>query len=311
MRALILAAGLGERMRPLSNLLPKPALPVRGLPVIGYSLRLLAHHGIREVVINLHHLPDALRASVERWCPTGMQLHWSVESELLGTGGAIRRVADFLHKEDPCLLLAGDMLLDADLSRLIESHRSRGDSITFLLRDDPRAPLFGTIGVDAHGEVRRIGRCFDRGKEVRAGIYAHATVISARALETLPERSAFNHLEDWVAPALADGMTDVRGEVWSTKECVWEPVGTPAEYLQTNLHPPELSYVDREELTRETGTRCEGSLVVGPGVSLGQGCRLENVVVWEGETVPAGLQAKDGVFAGGEFHACGSGAEAC
>lgn len=304
MRGLILAAGLGERMRPLSALRPKPALPVRGLPVAAYGMRLLARHGVTEAALNTHHLPDVLRRAVEPWVPPGLDVTWSHEVHLLGTGGALRRLAAFLVESDPCLVLAGDMLLDADLSKLADLHHSRGDAVTFLLRKDARAPLFGTIGVDAEGRVRRIGRHFDLGGEVRAGVYAHATLLSARALAALPEREAFNHLTDWIAPLLAGGAEDIRAEVQGPGECLWEPVGIPREYLRVNLHPPGLSYADSDAITRETGTHCEGDLVVGSGASLGEDAVLERAVVWDGERVPAGLRARGGVFAGGVFHPC-------
>jgi len=309
MRGLILAAGLGERIRPLSDLRPKPALPVRGLPVIGFSLRLLARHDVRDVVINRHHLPERLSAITETARPAGTTIRWSDETSLLGTGGALRRVADFLRESDPCLLLAGDMLLDADLSKLVDLHRTRGDAVTFLLKEDHRAPLFGTIGVDADGRVRRVGRHFDLGGEVKAGIYAHATVLSAAALASLPERDAFNHLSDWIVPRLAEGSDDVRGEVLADGECSWEPVGTLAEYLDVNLHFPALSYVDPAALARETGTRCEGGVVLGAGAILGEGALLERSVVWDGERVPAGFRGCDGVFAGGRFHPCAAAVE--
>jgi NDP-sugar pyrophosphorylase family protein len=304
MRALILAAGLGERMRPLSELRPKPALPVRGLPVIGFGLRLLARHGVDEVIVNRHHLPEALSRAADAWRPRSVRLAWSDEPRLLGTGGAIRRVASFLCESDPCLLLAGDMLLDADLAKLADLHVARGDAVTFLLKEDRRAPLFGTIGVDAQGRVRRVGRHFDLGGEVRAGVYVHATVLSARALATLPGREAFNHLTDWIVPLLAEGAQDVRAELLSEDEGCWEPVGTPAEYLAANLSLPRLSYADPADLARETGTRCDGDVVVGSGASLGRGVDLSRVVVWDRERVPDGLRARDGVFAGGRFHPC-------
>ncbi len=93
---MILAAGLGTRLEPLSKLRPKPAMPVRGLPVIGYVLRLLQHHGVTEAIVNLHHRADELAATLERCRPAGMTVHLSREEVLLGTGGGIRRAADFL-----------------------------------------------------------------------------------------------------------------------------------------------------------------------------------------------------------------------
>ena len=145
---MIVAAGLGTRLRPLTDLRPKPAVPVRGLPLISYSLALLAHHGVDEVVITAHHLPDVLEQAARRHCPASIELCFSREPTLLDTGGGVRKVASFLRESDPCLLLGGDMLLDADLGSLVDLHRSRGDAITLLLKEDPRASRFGTLGVD-------------------------------------------------------------------------------------------------------------------------------------------------------------------
>jgi NDP-sugar pyrophosphorylase family protein len=303
---MIVAAGLGTRLRPLSELRPKPAMPVRGIPLIAYQLALLSHCGVSETAINVHHLPEVLREAAERYKPPGMTLQFSIETELLDTGGGIRRVADFLRESDPCLILGGDMLLDADLAGLITQHEACGNAITMLLRDDPRTRIFGSIGVDAEGCVRRIGKRFDLGGEQAAGIYTWVNIVAARAFEQLPERDVFSHLDHWIAPMLANGARDIRGSVTPDTQCVWEPVGTPAEYLAANLNPPALSYIDPDRLARAMGVRFEPDLVIGAGATLEPGASLRRTVVWDEEHVPAGIRASDGVFAGGAFHSCES-----
>jgi mannose-1-phosphate guanylyltransferase len=239
-------------------------------------------------------------------CPTGIDLRFSIEAELLDTGGGIRRVADFLRESDPCLIVAGDMLLDADLSALVATHRERGDAWTLLLRDgDPREKAFGTIGLDSQNRLRRIGARCDLGAEHRAGLYAWANVVAARAFEPLPEREIFSHLDHWIAPQLASGATDIRGEIFASSDFVWEPVGTPAEYLAANLEPIPLSYQAAIADAQRAGARIEGDVVIGADAELGPGVRLRRAVVWDGERVPAGLDASDGVFAGGIFHPVG------
>jgi NDP-sugar pyrophosphorylase family protein len=301
---MIVAAGLGTRMRPLTELRPKPALPVRGLPLVAYQLALLARHGVREVMINAHPQPEQLIEAARSHCPPGVRLHFSLEEQLLDTGGGIRRVASFLRESDPSLIVGGDMLLDADLSRLVTLHRTRGDAVTLLLRSDARERRFGSIGVDAEGCLRRIGSRFDLGGEVRRGLYVWANVVSSRALDSLPDREVFSHLDHWLAPRLAQGARDIRGEVTQVTESIWEPVGTPAEYLAVNLRPPTLSYLDADAVARRLGVRFEPDLVLGAGAKLGPGASLRRAVVWDGESVPAGLHASDGVFAGGSFHRC-------
>ncbi len=300
---MILGAGLGTRMRPLSDLRPKPAVPVRGLPLIAYPLALLARHGVSEVVINVHHHPSQLIDAAERYAPPGLRVRFSHEETPLGTGGGIRRAAAFLRESDPCLVLGGDMLLDLDLSALIREHRARGSAWTLLLRDDPRAASFGTIGVDADGRIRRIARRFDLGGEQRAGLYAHVTVVSARAFDGMPDQEVFGHLDGWLIPLLARGAGDVCADVLGPDRCVWEPVGNPSEYLAANLAPPRLSYIDADGIAHREGTRFAPGLVIGRGAEIGAGALLEEAVVWDGERVPAGLRARRGIFAGGAFHA--------
>ena len=304
MRAMIVAAGRGTRLKPLSDLRPKPALPVRGIPLVGYTLALLARHGVHEVVVNVHRDPERLEQAARRWCPSGLELHFSHERTLLDTGGGVRRVAAFLRESDPCLLLGGDMILDADLSALVRLHRERRDAVTLLLKEDPRAARFGTIGVDEAGRVRRIARRLDLGGERAAGLWVWANVVSARAFDSMPDRDVFVFLDDWLGSMLRAGSSEVRAHLAPARDLLWEPVGTLPEYLAANLEPRALSYLDADSRARETGTRFGASSVVGAGAELGPGVSLERAVVWDGEKVPAGLVGQNGVFAGGSFHAC-------
>jgi NDP-sugar pyrophosphorylase family protein len=302
---MIVAAGLGTRLRPLTLHRPKPALPVRGLPLVAYTLALLRDHGVTEAVINVHHLPELLEEAARRHCPPGMSLRFSREETLLDTGGGIRRVAAFLRESDPCLVVGADMLLDADLGALLATHRARGDAVTMLLRDDPRTASFGSIGVDAEGAVRRIASLVDLGGETRAGVYTWANAVSARAFDAMPAREAFSIFRDWIAPMLRAGARDVRGEFLP---CRWEPVGTLGEYLTVNLDPPRLRHLDPDPVARREGVRFEDECVIGAGATIGAGASLRRAVVWDGEHVPAGLRARDGVFAAGVFHAVEPGA---
>jgi NDP-sugar pyrophosphorylase family protein len=301
---MIVAAGLGTRLRPLTELRAKPALPVRGLPLVAYPLALLRSAGVREVVINVHHLPESLVAAAERFTPEGMRVFFSHERDLLHTGGAIRRVASFLRESEWSVVLGGDMVVDLDLPALIREHGTSGRAVTAVLADDPRAESFGTIGIDAAGRLRRVGRRPALGAEQRAGVYTWVNVLSARAFDSMPERDVFNHLEDWWLPWAAERPDDVGGVLLSRADCAWEPVGTPAEYLHANFALGRLSYFDADARARALGVALEPELVVGAGATVGAGARLARVVVWDGERVPGGLHAHDGAFAGARFVPC-------
>lgn len=303
---MILAAGRGERMQPLSALRPKPALPIRGVPAIAHLFDLLASNGVEEVIVNLHHRADAMRDTAEQCCPSSLKLYFSEEPQLLGTGGGIRRASEFLRDSHPALVLAGDMLLDADLAGFAERHREAGDAATLLLRSDPRSQQFGSVGIDAEGAVRRIGNDFDLGGSTGHGLFVGVRAFAPRCFDTLPDRDdAFEDLRDWLAPALREGARDIRAELVDADALGWEPLGTPREYLHANLDlAPRFEGSSSERLSR--GTHVSPELVIGQGATLEPGARLERVVVWDGETVPADLQARDGIFAGGRFVSVGA-----
>ena len=131
MKAMILAAGEGTRLRPLTELCPKPMLPIGGRPLLEYLLKLLRSHGVKEVAINLHYCPEAVTSHFGDGSGLGMKIAYSHEKELLGTAGALRKMASFL--DDTFLVLCGDLLTDTDLTSLAEFHRWRGAVATTAL----------------------------------------------------------------------------------------------------------------------------------------------------------------------------------
>src|SRR5437667_5006751 len=119
---MLLGAGLGTRLRPITYELPKPLVPVLGKPVMSHILRLLARHGFEQVVANLHYFPDLIRERFGDGSGYGIELSYRYEPELLGTAGGVRNVRDFLGDET-FLVISGDALTDIDLTRLWERHR--------------------------------------------------------------------------------------------------------------------------------------------------------------------------------------------
>ncbi len=131
MQAMILAAGEGTRLRPLTDSLPKPMVPLGNKPLLGYTLALLARHNIRDVAINLHHCPDIVRACFGDGTNWGVRITYSFEPELLGTAGAVKKLQPLW--DGTFLVVYGDNLTDCDLTRLVEFHRSKGGLATIAL----------------------------------------------------------------------------------------------------------------------------------------------------------------------------------
>lgn len=309
---MILAAGLGTRMRPLTDERAKPALPVRGRPVISLLLELLARQGIREVMINLHYLPDTIRRAVAADCPSGLDVTWSDEEKPLGTGGGIRRAVEFLRGSETCVVMAGDMLIDVDLPALAARHRARGCDVTLVLRRDPREASFGSVGVDDRSRICRIGRhpVGEAGStrpaaETARGLFTSIRFFERAVLEDWPDQEVFEDLREWLMPRAACGALSLGAEVLEARDCVWEPVGTPAEYLDVNLAPPAMPSLGGDVTAWTGDVEIMGAgrdVVAARSVRIPADARLARCVVWDDAVLPAGVHAHDGVFGAHGFH---------
>jgi NDP-sugar pyrophosphorylase family protein len=155
---MILAAGEGTRLHPLTLERPKPMLPVAGRPALEYTVAWLRRHGVRDLAVNLHHKPDAVRDYFGDGQRLGVHIRYSLEPEILGTAGGVRRLADFF--DETFVVVYGDVLTDLDLSALIGFHRRRDDAggrphLTLSLYHAPNPEACGILAVDAAGRVTR------------------------------------------------------------------------------------------------------------------------------------------------------------
>lgn len=154
MRAMILAAGKGTRLRPLTESIPKPLVDVCGRPMIAFALQLLRQAGIRDVVINLHHLGHLIRAALGDGSTYGVRLTYSEENPILDTGGAIAAARQFLDG-DTFVVVNADVVIDMPLRDVLDFHRRHEATATMVLRPDPQAERKDDIGIDAAQHIRR------------------------------------------------------------------------------------------------------------------------------------------------------------
>jgi NDP-sugar pyrophosphorylase family protein len=153
MRALVLAAGLGTRLRPLTDERAKPAIPVAGEPVIRRIVRWLAAQDAADVVVNLHHLPHTIVAVLGDGSDLGAHVRYSWEQpELLGSAGGPRQALDIIG-EDTFLIVNGDTLTDLRLAPLVDAHRASGALITLTLAPNREPEKFGGVRLDPDGRV--------------------------------------------------------------------------------------------------------------------------------------------------------------
>ena len=156
MQAMILAAGLGTRLRPLTNHTPKALLLVHGEPLIFHSLKLLKKHGFSEVLINLHHLGELLEKELGDGSRLGMRISYSWEEKILGTGGGIKKGADFF-KNETVLVLNSDVLIDLDLKDFIRTHKRKKGLATMVVRERERDSSYTPIWIGKGNRLLQIG----------------------------------------------------------------------------------------------------------------------------------------------------------
>jgi NDP-sugar pyrophosphorylase family protein len=190
LKAIILCAGMGTRLGELTLSKPKPLLPIGGEPLLAHTLRYLARHGLRDVGINLHFLPEQIVQAIGDGTAYGVRVHYSREEALLGTAGALRRMRSWIG-EDEALVLYGDLLLDHDLGALVDQHRAKRADATLLLHQRP-----GSNSLVAMDEDRRITGFVERPSEEERRAHqfpwtnSGVAVLSPALLDLIPEGHA-------------------------------------------------------------------------------------------------------------------------
>jgi NDP-sugar pyrophosphorylase family protein len=227
-RAMLLAAGRGERLRPLTERVPKPLVPVGGRPMVFYMLDLLAAAGIREVHVNLHHLGGRVQDALGDGTAWGLSLCYHPEKEILGTGGGLKAAAAACPAlaAGPFAMVNADVLTDADVGALCARHAADSALATLLLRDDPEARRYGVIGTDADDRIRRFLDA-DTGGALHERMFTGVQVLSPGILGHMPDREAFPITDAYKAALL--GGERLMGPAHPG---YWADLGTP-ERLQS------------------------------------------------------------------------------
>jgi NDP-sugar pyrophosphorylase family protein len=234
MKAVILAAGTGTRLRPLTDTCPKPMLPVAGRPLLTHTLDWLQSNGVVEVALNLHHLPDVVRAGLGDGSARGMALRYSYEPTLLGTSGAVRAITDRYPGwfDQTFLLLYGDMLFDIELADLLAFHAARGAALTVVLKHTTTPQSQGMVELDADARVLRFVEKppdWSGGDLANAGVY----ICEPSILHAIPPGvSDFGHD---IIPALVAQGAPVYGR---PVEGYLLDIGTPEAYAQAQRDWP-------------------------------------------------------------------------
>ena len=226
MKALLLAAGEGTRLRPLTEHCPKPMLPVGGIPMLEHLVNLVAQHGVTDVAINLHYKPESIVRHFGGGRRFGVSITYSFEPELLGSAGAARQLDWFL--DETFFVLYGDVLTDLDLTALAQQHADTGAAATLALYEVEDPSRCGMVETDGDGRVERFIEKPPRGEAddllANAGVY----VVEPSLLSFIPKGRAYDFGHDVFPAAL---LRNVPLSAQATSAYVLD-IGSPERYAQ-------------------------------------------------------------------------------
>jgi mannose-1-phosphate guanylyltransferase/mannose-1-phosphate guanylyltransferase/phosphomannomutase len=293
MKAMVLAAGLGTRLRPITYSVPKPMVPVLNRPVMEHILLLLGRHGFTEVVANLHWFPDTIRSHFGDGSGLGIDLSYSHEEALLGTAGGVRNTSRFFG-EDSFLVISGDALTDIDLSAMREFHKSHAGIATLATRKVTDTTQFGVVITDEEGRIQGFQEKPDPAEALsdlaNCGIYMFDPEIfdffPSPGESRLAEAEDPEGFADWaydVFPALLDSAQAFYSH---EVDAYWNDVGTIPELLQGSFdglsgevsleigEPEAGEQVWCAEDVDLAGVDVSGPVLVGSGANLGEGAKV-------------------------------------
>jgi mannose-1-phosphate guanylyltransferase len=281
MRAMVLAAGLGTRLRPLTYEITKPMVPVLDRPVMAHIIDLLDRYGVEQVIANLHYFPETIREHF------GDRLEYRHEPELLGTAGGVRACADYFDGE-PFLVISGDALTDIDLGAFIARHRASGGVATLAVKRVADTREFGVVLHDREGRITGFQEKPSSDEALsdlgNCGIY----IFEPEIFGYFPERQFADWAKD-VFPALLEH--DVPFHIHELRE-YWNDVGSLGELrqgtfdaLNGELHlemegeevSPGVILAGDSPLPKDI--EIDGAAWIGHDVSIGTGVRLMGPVV--------------------------------
>jgi mannose-1-phosphate guanylyltransferase / phosphomannomutase len=316
MKAVIMAGGQGTRLRPLTSDQPKPMIPIVNLPCMEHIVELLKRHGFTDIAVTLQFLPDEIRDYFGDGSDWGVNMSYSVEDAPAGTAGSVKMAEQQLGLEgERLLIISGDALTDADLSRLVEFHEEKGSEATMVLKSVENPLDFGIVITEEDGRISRFlekpawGQVFS--DTVNTGIY----LLEPSVMDEIPdpEDGEYDFSKE-LFPGLLEEGRPLYGYV---TDDYWEDIGTleqfagaqrdvldgkvkgvrpPGTRLRENIYVGRRAQVDDDEL--------EGPVVIGENVRVDEGAKIspysviaDNVVISAGATVERSVVA-EGTYVG-------------
>lgn len=332
MRAMVLAAGVGSRLEPLTNQVPKPMVPVGNRPVLEHLLGLLKTHGFNEIYSNLHYMPDQIREYFGDGSRFGVSLQYLYERELTGDAGGVRACKDFLGGST-FIVLMGDLLTDANLTEVVAQHKAKGAMATIALKEVDDVSHFGVAVTDKDGFITGFQEKPQPhealSKYASTGIY----VLEPEVFNHIPPSGSYGFGRQLFPQLVADGHKVLGVPI---DRYYWSDVGTITQYRLSNFDALEgrvkinvpgtqkdFGYIqENAQISPDAeiegklllgknsrisaGARIKGCVLIGDNCTVGENAHLENTIIWSNSNVGKGAVLRDCVFGSHYTVAAGS-----
>jgi mannose-1-phosphate guanylyltransferase len=283
MKAMILAAGFGTRLHPLTEVKPKALMPVANKPILARNIEYLISHGITEIIVNAHHHSQQIVDYLKDGSLFGLNIEVKVEPEILGTGGGIKNAEDFWDT-DPFFVINSDILTDINLPAVYQVHQASGALVTLVLHDcEPH----NQVQVDDQWNITDIARTSTPGRLAFTGIH----VIHPEVLSHIPQ-GLFSDIIECYRRLIRMGKA-VRACV--VKGHYWRDIGSLASYLEANRELAGNSFVIGPGCSVDSSVKLMDWGVIGENSHLGKNVEVQRLVLWEGVTVKEGIKIVDSV----------------
>jgi mannose-1-phosphate guanylyltransferase/mannose-1-phosphate guanylyltransferase/phosphomannomutase len=313
---MVLAAGLGTRLRPITYAMPKPMVPVLNRPVMEHIVRLLARNGFGEAIANLHWFPETIEGHFGDGSDFGLELSYSREEQLLGTAGGVRNVATFLG--ETFLVVAGDALTDIDFGAMREFHESHDGIATLATKRVPDTDQYGVVIAGEDGRIQGFQEKPDPAEALSDLANTCIYMFDSAVFDFFPEPASSEAAKPDDAAEFADWAMDVFPALLENDvpfysheiDAYWNDIGNLDEMRQGNFDAlrgevqvepgaPEVGDGVRSASPLQDA-EVEGQVLIGAGVELGAGVRLQGpAIVGDGCRIGDGAWLRDSILLAG------------
>ena len=304
---MILAAGFGTRLWPLTIGRTKPAIPFLNRPLIGFTIDYLRRYGFEDIIINLHHEPDSVRQQIGDGSRFGVRIHYSVEApEILGTSGALDNVRDQLDKET-FIVVNGKIITDIDLAKALETHRQKQALATLVLKPNARRERFSEVLITPDGHIEKFGGfpTPDSRLPTPPLMFTGIHLMQPEIFDYIPRGVFSDSVRDVYPAAMADGKV-IAAHV-ASEESSWFELSTLQRYLEISL---EFLAREGRDVVMDEGCQLAADAQVARSVlwkrvRVESGARLSDCVIGDDVTIPAGAEFSRAVIVRADLAADG------